>query len=183
MDSPEHVILDALNYPVLLLDADRRIAYANRAARDQFDLQNPKAPCYRVLRGNDEPCESCPLEHRSAGSPGVFRAALQGRICEVSGGRLERPVGNASYALSVTPLERGSRVDHEALRRMKHRFNNYLAPMAGKAEIILFALGKGNYEKAEKAANDILKYVEDSRSIEALFDLEPSQEETASTAY
>jgi nitrogen fixation-related uncharacterized protein len=66
---------------------------------------------------------------------------------------------------------------------MKHRFNNYLAPVAGKAEIILFALKKGNYDKAEKAANDILRHAEDNEALDGLFDPEPRQESKSITYY
>lgn len=58
-------VLDALEYPAILLTADYRIVASNRLYRDSFGELPPAARCYEVSHGYDRPCdqagESCPL--------------------------------------------------------------------------------------------------------------------------
>jgi PAS domain-containing protein len=183
MDSSEYPVLEALKLPVLLLDADHRIAYANQAARDLFELQGLGMTCHETFRRQDHPCEQCSAWSLESGREWTVRITVQGRDTELTYRRLGSQVMGASVLVTASAAAPVGQADDEAVRRMKHRFNNYLAPMAGKAEIILFALRKRNYEKAEKAANDILKHAEDSAALDALFDLEPAQEESTRTTY
>jgi hypothetical protein len=183
MDSSEYPVLEALALPILLLDDDDRVAYANQSARVLFDLQGLGMKWHETFKGQSQPCQGNSVQNLESGQTWTIRTPVQGRDYELTYRRLGSRVMGASILITASDAAPQGRADDEAVRRMKHRFNNYLAPMAGKAEIILFALKKGNYEKAEKAANDILKHAEDSAALDALFDLEPAQEESTSTTY
>ncbi len=180
MGSMETQIFDALSFPILVLNQEHGLVHFNRAAGETFALEHEDAGFIQQIReiGQSDPVQSLP-----AGRSTVLDMSVGERRYRLEYHRLEQPFGDAFYLLSATPPVSASGPDPEAIRRMKHRFNNYLAPMAGKAEIILFALKKGNYEKVEKAANDIARQAEDSDALDALFDLEPAQESNTITYY
>ena len=172
-------LLDAVDLPILFLDRERRFLGGNRAATRDFGAgAGPGASgALESVRASD------PVAGLRPGQATVVDLTMEGRPCRMTCRRLETPVDNAAYVLVVCPGGRDGGADEQAVRRMKHRFNNFMAPMAGKAEIILFALRKGNYGKVEKAANDILRHVEDKEALDALFDPEPVQESNAITYY
>lgn len=178
----DYSILDALAGPVMFLDQNRRITFANRTARERFKLETLPTPCFAAFRGREGFCEPCAVGTLEPGRSTCFEVSSGGKHFRLSYHRLDRPVGDVWFVATAESSSPTARLDEEAVRRMKHRFNNFLAPMAGKAEIILFALQKKNYAKAEKAANDILEHAENTAALDALFDLEPAQE-SKSIAY
>lgn len=58
-------VLEALEFPAILLSADYHIVASNRMYQDSFGALPPAARCYEVSHGYDRPCdqagESCPL--------------------------------------------------------------------------------------------------------------------------
>jgi hypothetical protein len=175
-------VLDGLALPVFLLGPDRKVTAGNRAASEAFgpvwEKGLPAAQGADVLQAGER-------ESVRNLQPGQSTRVEMGRgepRHQFVVSRLPSPVDGVAFVMTVY-LTGARRADDEAVRRMKHRFNNYLAPLAGKAEIILFALKKGNYEKVEKAAKDILAHAEDTRALDALFDLEPAQESTSIRDY
>ncbi|MFW5912533.1 MAG: PAS domain-containing protein [Candidatus Hadarchaeota archaeon] len=60
-------ILDATSEMIIHQDLQHRVKWLNKAARERtgegFESREGKGPkCYEIWPGNDEPCESCPVE-------------------------------------------------------------------------------------------------------------------------
>lgn len=55
-------ILNGIMDLLAVVSADHRIVYVNKIFHDYFDIPHPEGMhCYRVFRGNTEPCSICPL--------------------------------------------------------------------------------------------------------------------------
>jgi|GEM_PF-2608705 len=175
-------ILDALPQVIMLIDRDHRIVVANRAAREAFQIGPETIPCYRLFRDQERACADCPMKGMEPDRESPVELVKGDKTYRLVLRRLQEPIEGIWYVLTSETTSSGT-PDKDAVRRMKHRFNNYLAPVAGQAEIILFALKKGNYAKVEKAANQILQHAEDTTALDGLFDLEPAQESKTITYY
>ncbi len=179
----EFRILNVFSFPVLVLSRDGRVMFANRAAGDTFGIGRSSPADTGFFQEIQEVSRVDTVKNLARGQSAVVEVSFRDRRQPLVAHRLDESFGDDSYVLSFVDSSGGERTSESAIRRMKHRFNNYLAPMAGKAEIILFALKKGNYNKVEKAANDIVRHAEDSEALDALFDPEPGQESQSITYY
>jgi len=149
--APEYArILDVFQEPILLLDRDHRILYGNRAAREKFEFQPNPPTCYATFRGRECACEDCPAGDIQAGETVPIKLVKDEKKHRLSIHRLSEPLGDAWYVLRLESSGSGTGLDPEAVRRMKHRFNNYLAPMAGQAEIITCALQAGTTRRGTR---------------------------------
>jgi hypothetical protein len=129
----EHArILDALDYPVLVIARSFRVVYMNAAARARYgeiDLDREAARCHGVLHGLPKPChgnrEACPVcavfdgggpsravhEHRNAA--GAF--ALE----EVVTSALRDGDGKVAYAVETVRDAAGLLASKEVVEHMR----------------------------------------------------------------
>ena len=55
-------VLDGILDPIIVIDQDYSVVYANRAVRDQAEVRAGGQKCYALLQGRESPCHPCPCQ-------------------------------------------------------------------------------------------------------------------------
>ncbi|TAK09797.1 MAG: hypothetical protein EPO39_01590, partial [Candidatus Manganitrophaceae bacterium] len=75
-------ILDGISEPIIVIDQDYNLTYANKTVRDGKELV-PEQKCYELLHGEKHPCDPCPCrETFQSGKP--YRTIR--KIAQAAGG-------------------------------------------------------------------------------------------------
>ena len=55
-------VLDGILGPIIVIDQDYSVVYANRAVREQAEERAIGQKCYALLQGRESPCQPCPCQ-------------------------------------------------------------------------------------------------------------------------
>ena len=167
-------ILNGIPDVVAVVSLDRRVLSVNNVFFETYRNRDPLGQeCYKVFRGADKPCLSCPLTLVSKGSKRVCRQLQimnvdnENRQIECSAALMSGTEGNPDKVLLLhrdVTLEKQYQAKYVQAERMAtigvlaegvaHEINNPLTSISGFAELLSSRLGqiKGRILKEEECS-------------------------------
>jgi hypothetical protein len=184
-------ILNGITDIMVVLSEDHRIVSVNRVFSEIFGDRNPRGePCYKVFRGQDQPCSPCPVrtareENRLCRQLHIYPVDGQNRHFEITASPLRSAEGRLCHML-VLKRDVTREMEYQAkfyqAERMAtvgllaagvaHEINNPLTAISGFAEglrrrlpRLADAVEKSLYEDFEEYVETILKECERCQDI------------------